>query len=123
MLIQELKTDFEFLDSRGKLVQLTRGGYGQVNYVFSRSGAVRGKHFHKYNDEVFYIIQGQLLLLAEKNGETERRKFFSGEMFLVPAMVKHSFEYEEDTELISLYTGCVELQDGTKDIHTEYEEK
>ena len=40
-------------------------------------------------------------------------------MFRINAGVRHSFEYIEDTYLVVLYTGGVELPDGTKDIYND----
>lgn len=117
-MIRILKVDFEFEDDRGKLIQLVREGFSQFNIIFSKAGVSRGNHYHKENQEAFYVISGQFVLTAEKEGKTERYTFSQGDMFLVPPFVKHSFFYETDTLLASMYSNGVERSDGTKDIFT-----
>ncbi len=119
-LIRILTPDFVFPDDRGLLVQICRGGYGQINAVFTKKGAVRGnRHYHAHTGEAFFILSGKIRLTAEKDGLTEEREFGTGDMFLIPENVRHTFEYMEDTYLVGLYTTGVENPDGTKDIHTD----
>ena len=118
-LIDILRPDFVFDDDRGRITQIVHGGYDQVNAVFTRAGAVRGGfHFHKQNDEVFYIIKGRTRVTAEKDGEREEYVFSAGDMFRINRLVRHSFDYLEDTYLVGMYTGRVELDCGGKDIYT-----
>lgn len=117
-MIQILKPNFEFEDERGTLTQLVREGFSQFNIIFSKAGVSRGNHYHKENQEAFYVILGRLVLTAKKEGKTERYTFSQGDMFLVPPFVKHSFFYETDTLLASMYSNGVERPDGTKDIFT-----
>ena len=42
-----------------------------------------------------------------------------GDMFLVPPYVFHTFEYRENTLLVSMYSDGVELSETEKDIWTE----
>lgn len=117
-LIEKLSPDFTFTDERGTLTQLVGGGYSQINAVFTKKGAVRGRfHYHKQNREAFFIISGKVRVKAEKDGVTEEYVFSDGDMFLVNEYVRHDFLYLEDTYLVGMYSGCVELPDGTKDIY------
>ena len=118
MLVQFIKTDFEFGDERGRLVQLVRGGWKQVNYITSVAGAFRGGHYHSKNREAFYVVSGgfELQLKDSATGEEQTYNIKEGDFFVVPPNVVHSFKYTADTALISLYDNGVELPDGTKDI-------
>ena len=109
------KTDFEFTDARGSIVQLIHGGYQQLNVITSKKGVVRGGHYHKQNEEAFYVISGSLEVAV--NGDSHR--FAAGEFFGIEANDMHSFTFLEDTVLVSMYSNGVELEDGTKDIFTE----
>ena len=125
MLIEKLKPNFEFRDERGELVQLVREGFKQVNVITSHVNMVRGGHYHKQNTEVFYIIFGKCKVVVENSkGECEEQIFSSGDMFKIEAFVMHSFEYMEETLLISMYDNGVELEDRM-DIYTtfDYEEQ
>ena len=116
-LIEILTPDFTFEDARGVITQICSGGYNQVNAVFTKKGAVRGNmHYHRENKEAFFVISGKIELTVKYEGKTEEYIFSAGDMFLVPELVRHTFNYLEDTYLVGLYSGCVEKPDGTKDI-------
>ena len=119
MLIEFIKPDFSFDDERGSLRQLVSKGYTQFNIVTSKSGVIRGNHYHKENRELFYVISGSFALDVSKDGISEHYEMKEGDMFLVPPYVMHSFYYTEDTCLAGLDDLGVEHSDGTKDIYTE----
>lgn len=120
MLINFIKTDFNFSDDRGSLTQLVHDGWKQVNYITSIAGAIRGNHYHKENVEAFYVISGRFKLTAQKinDSQTEEYEMKAGDFFVVQPNINHSFEYLEDTQLISMYDIGVEKADGSKDIYS-----
>ena len=119
-LVEIVKPDFVFEDERGLLAQLTHEPFGQVNAVYTKKGAVRGNwHYHKTTKEAFFIISGKVDVYLRLGSMEEKHTFSSGDMFIIPENVKHTFDYKEDTYLVVMYTSCVELQDGTKDIITD----
>lgn len=118
-MIEILIPNFKFEDERGKLIQLVREGYKQVNVIFSKKGVIRGNHYHKINQEMFYIISGKFCLMVELGNRREEYIFQTGDMFKIKPFVKHSFEFLEDTILVSLYDKGVELSEMEKDIYTE----
>ena len=119
MLIEFVKPDFIFENEAGSLKQLVHEGWKQINVITSVAGAIRGGHYHKYNNEGFYIIQGAFKLVVWKGEEKEEYIINAGDMFLIPSFVFHTFEYIEDTILISMYSEGVELSETEKDIWTE----
>lgn len=119
MLIQWLKPDFSFENEAGCLKQLVHEGYKQVNVITSVAGSVRGGHYHKYNTEAFYVLQGSFTLSLRRDGEREDYEIKAGDMFALPPYVGHTFSYHEQTVLVSLYSRGVELSDTEKDIWTE----
>ena len=118
MLIEFIKTDFDFKDERGSLTQLVHTGWNQVNYITSVAGSFRGDHYHLQNKEAFFVISGgfKLSLRHNKTGETAEYDIKPGDFFIIYPDVTHSFDYTADTTLISMYDNGVELPDGTKDI-------
>ena len=106
------KTDFEFADDRGTLVQLIHEGYRQINVITSKKGVFRGGHYHKENEEAFYIISGSLKVIVEN----QEFIFSAGDFFGIEPNDMHSFYFLEDTVLVSMYSSGVEKADGTKDI-------
>lgn len=113
-MLKILTTDFEFQDERGSLTQLVHSGYKQVNVIFSKKGAFRGGHYHKLNEETFYVVSGLLEITVDGQNYTFRKGGFFG----IEPFDLHSFRFLEDTVLVSMYSQGVELENGTKDIYT-----
>ena len=119
-LIEIVKPDFTFEDERGLICQIAHGDIAQVNCVFSKAGAVRGRfHYHKRAKEQFYVARGKLRLELYGEDKQEEYIFETGQCFLIPAKVRHNFTYLEDTLLVSMYDKRVELDDNTKDIFND----
>lgn len=114
-MLKRILCDFSFEDERGVLIQLVHDGWKQINVITTRKGVVRGNHYHKCNDEAFYIISGACRVTV---GE-ESVIFRSGDFFKIEPFDVHSFDYLEDTVIVSMYSDGVELPNGSKDIYTE----
>ena len=117
-LIKFLNIDFKFENENGLLIQLVHDGWKQINVIFSKGKGVRGGHYHKFNKEAFYVISGSFRLVVMKGEQKEEYQIKSGEMFQINEYVLHTFEYLEDTWLVSMYSDGVEMDFG-KDIWTE----
>ena len=111
-----LKPDFEFSDERGFLCQLVHEGYKQVNVVISEAGEKRGGHYHKFNEEAFYVVEGSFDVSVTDGVTRESFHFQKGDMFVIRKGVAHDFFYREKSILVGLYDVGVVLADGTKDI-------
>ena len=119
-LAEIIEPDFSFADERGLLVQIAHEGVAQVNAVFTKKGAVRGRfHYHKAAKEQFFVISGKLKLEVFRDNTREEYVFGRGEVFLIPPLVRHNFIYLEDTLLVLMYDKCVENDAGTKDIYSD----
>lgn len=114
-MLKKMAIDFHFEDDRGSIVQLIHQGYAQINVITSKKGVFRGGHYHKENEEAFYIVSGKLEVTVNK----ETVVFTNGDFFGIEANDIHSFNFLEDTTLVSMYSHGVEKADGTKDIYTE----
>ena len=119
-LVKIIEPDFVYEDERGLLSQLTHNPYGQINAVFTKKGAVRGNsHYHKFTKEAFFVISGKVDVFVSLDGQNESYTFKTGDMFVIPENVRHTFVYLEDTYLVVMYTIPVEKEDGTKDIFND----
>ncbi len=118
-LIEFIQPDFAFHNAAGSLKQLVHDGWKQVNVISSVRNSVRGGHYHRYNEEAFYIISGSFRLEVWCGEIREEYQIKEGDFFLINKNVFHTFEYYEDTLLVSLYSSGVELSENTKDIWTE----
>ena len=118
-MLHRIEPDFTFENEMGKLTQLVRSGYSQINVITSVKGSKRGGHYHKINREAFYIISGKFVLTLKEDGVVEKYDIVAGDMFVIEPYQKHWFEYTEDTLLVSMYDKGVELPRDLKDIYTE----
>ena len=116
-LIKVIRPDFIHNDDRGSLTQLVREGYSQINVITSKAGCFRGGHYHKINKEAFYIISGMLKLTVRKDEDVEKYTFQNGDMFVIPPLISHDFDFISDTILVSMYDKGVELKNGEMDIY------
>ena len=117
-LIKRGTPDFMFPDDRGLLVQVAHDSFRQVNAVFTKKGAVRGRwHYHKTAEEAFFVLQGRIRITAALGEQKETAEFTAGELFTVLPFVRHNVEFLEDTSMVVLYSVPVERPDGTKDIY------
>ena len=114
-MLKQIPCDFTFKDDRGQIVQLVHAGWRQINVITTRKGVVRGNHYHKQNAEAFYVILGACDVTVGK----ESFSFGPGDFFRIDPFDMHSFDYKEDTVMVSMYNKGVELPDGSKDIFTE----
>ena len=118
-MIQIVEPNFEFEDERGKLIQLVREGFSQVNVIYSNAEVIRGGHYHKINKEAFYVVEGKCKVCARKEGKEKEYMFSKGDMFVIPENVVHDFDYEDYTILVSMYNKGVELENGKMDMYNE----
>lgn len=117
MLVSILQPEFDLANAKGRLTQLVSGGWNQYNVIISPKGCVRGGHYHKLNKEAFYLIKGKLRLILEMDGVKEDYIFQECDMFLISPYQNHTFEYLEETILVSMYDKGVELGGGKMDIY------
>lgn len=120
-LIKTIEPDFKFTDQRGSLTQLVHTGYKQINVLYSKSGVVRGGHFHKMSTEAFYVVSGSVELTAYNTTDKEKYLFSQGAFFKINPYTVHSMYFPMDCILIAMYDQRIELADGTKDIYPEEE--
>lgn len=116
-LIEFIKPDFCFTDERGALTQLCREGWKQINVTSSKAGVFRGGHFHKNNNEAFYIISGEIEIHLSKDEKEETVTVRSGDFFILKPFAVHAFTFKKDTLMVALYDKGVEEANGQKDIY------
>lgn len=62
-----------FVDERGAITDLlVREPVEYVTQITSRSGAVRGNHYHKETTQWIYVVEGRLQVLTQLPGEAVR---------------------------------------------------
>ena len=117
--IKFVEPEFIYHDDRGFLAQLfSKKKWSQVNFIKSNANSIRGNHYHQVNRELFYVIDGSFFLTLEIENQKVVYNMAKGDMFIIEAEVKHSFEYITETLLISMYDNGVELENGKLDLIT-----
>ncbi len=118
-MIRKLNVDFYHVDERGIICQILSIPSLQINYLFTKKGAKRGRHYHKENREIFYVIGGKVKISAwhvNNDQEREERVFETGESFLIEPFAVHDLEFIEDTQMVAIYDKGVQKGEK-KDIY------
>jgi mannose-6-phosphate isomerase-like protein (cupin superfamily) len=112
---------FSHSDGRGSIEGILNVGiWREVNLIKSGAGIVRGGHYHEQSEECFFILKGKIkveLRLPQEGMETltEILNVKSGDVFIVPAMVEHTFNILEDAEWINMMS--VPVDQSSPDFH------
>jgi len=115
--IKFIKPEFVHADDRGSLTQIvSKLKWAQVNYIDSKPSSIRGNHYHKFNRELFFVIEGKFILTLELDGKKLVYEMIKNDIFIIEPLVRHSFEYLDNTKLITMYNKGVELEGNKKDI-------
>ena len=78
---------------QGELAQVhdSEEGIRYLAFIETRSGSVRGNHYHKIKEERIYVLQGELLVLVE-DVETKARasvRLQTGDLLLIETGIAH----------------------------------
>lgn len=106
--MQKLNVEFTRSDERGLLIQINTGEWKQINYLIINKGNEFGGHYHKYKQELFYLLRGKVKV--NENDEVN-----PNECFLISPLEKHTIYAMENSELIELLSEPYD----PKDIWTE----
>jgi mannose-6-phosphate isomerase-like protein (cupin superfamily) len=105
-------------DKRGTFRGIINSGrWEEANFISTRKGEVRGGHYHKVTEELFYIINGKISIVIS-NLDGEKIKSFEvseGDIFMVEPFEVHTFKCEEDSSWINFLS--IKFDSETPDIH------
>lgn len=95
-------------DERGNFVEIIRQDTGgQVSFSTTKSGIIRGNHFHTRKVERFSVIKGKALIRLRKKGETKIFNYFlSGDepaYVDMPIWFIHSIENIGEEDLYTVF--------------------
>lgn len=91
-------------DERGKLVEVFKvHNFGQVFFLVSKVGVVRGNHYHKRKIEKFCVIEGEAKINLRDRQTGELRQYLvSGgrpQVVLIPVNHTHNIENIGNSEV------------------------
>jgi len=94
-----------FIDERGSIWDyLTGKEIHHIGCLKSKKGSVRGKHYHKEQEQYTLVTRGRVRITAknllEKNKKIEVFELNEMEMVMFPPFCYHSLEMLEDSECL-----------------------
>jgi quercetin dioxygenase-like cupin family protein len=94
-------------DRRGTITDILDGTPVEcVTLLTSRTGAVRGNHYHKKTRQYAYVLKGRFQVFAQREGREVRSSVVgTGELVITPPMERHAFVALEDSVLIACAHG------------------
>lgn len=98
-------------DRRGFFTEIARfTGYRQANHSYSRSGVLRGLHYHERQADLWYVVRGiaQVALVDLRGSKPTVETLTAGDdgpcTIYVPPRVAHGFLALTDVDLVYLVT-------------------
>jgi quercetin dioxygenase-like cupin family protein len=94
-----------FLDDRGAIRPLVETVMRSALIIESKTGAVRGNHYHLTDWHYCYVVSGTMEYYHRPAGSEqppERLVVRAGQMVFSPPMVEHAMRFPEDTVFLTL---------------------
>ena len=106
-------------DERGSITDIVeKVDFNGATIILSKSGSVRGNHFHKKTIQHVYVLSGKMKCLAQKpQQKVMRATVEQGDLVSHDLLESHSFEALEDTLFLVLSSGLRTGKDYEKDTY------
>jgi quercetin dioxygenase-like cupin family protein len=121
-MINRIAHYFSHSDDRGSIQGLINiGTWEEVNYITSLAGTVRGNHYHKYAQEAFFILEGEIKVqsknLNNPDAPVDEDIVTQGDFFIVKPFVVHTFFIVKDAKWLNFLSHKVD--ENNKDFFWE----
>lgn len=106
-----------WVDEKGEFVQISyREDIGHLAFFELRKGQMRGNHYHRKKDEVFYVIMGTIEAVFASVPPDRKKTLVleKGMKIHVPAGIAHSFYGIEDTLVVEYSPQHYDKTDSVK---------
>ena len=93
------------VDDRGLLLGISQKSWiREINYFETSANQIRGNHYHTETKEMFFIIEGELKVLAYniQTKEKDEHIFKKGDLFFVYPYEVHTFFTLTDVKWINM---------------------
>jgi quercetin dioxygenase-like cupin family protein len=106
-------------DERGSITDIVEQvDFNGATIILSKSGSVRGNHFHKKTIQHVYVLSGKMKCLAQKpQQKVMMATVEQGDLVSHDLLESHSFEALEDTLFLVLSSGLRTGKDYEKDTY------
>jgi len=103
-MIDKRKIEPSFVDGRGEISNLLEEPIEHVTLITSKSGAIRGNHFHREDSHYSYLLSGEFEYYQLVDGHTEKTVVKQGEMVFSATGIPHAMRFLEDSVFLALTT-------------------
>ena len=78
--------------------------WGEINHITTRAGVVRGNHYHRHTQELFYILSGRVRIEIHHLVTGEKHDFIAepGNAYIVDPYEVHRFTTLEDSAWLNM---------------------
>jgi mannose-6-phosphate isomerase-like protein (cupin superfamily) len=92
------------VDERGGFWGITRRSWQEANYIETKAGQVRGNHYHKFTEELFFIISGEIDIMIDHQHTGAHMEFRAtkGDVFLIEPYELHTFHCRTSCQWINM---------------------
>jgi dTDP-4-dehydrorhamnose 3,5-epimerase-like enzyme len=110
--MQKLSPYFTSRDERGGFVGITQDHWAEVNFIETKAGQVRGKHYHKETRELFFIISGEIdVVIDDLNSANHLEMSVSkDDMFIIEPYELHTFHTRTDAQWINMLSKSIDQE-------------
>jgi mannose-6-phosphate isomerase-like protein (cupin superfamily) len=122
IVIKKIPQYCNYEDERGRITGIINSGsWGEINFISSFAGTIRGGHYHKYTQEVFFILEGEVKVVIEdltlSNPITEEEFVKEGDIFIIEPFIKHTLTIIRDAKWINILSH--KMSEENKDIYIQ----
>ncbi len=121
-MVERIERYFIHNDERGTIEGIiNKGCWKEINIITSSGSILRGGHYHKETQEMFIILDGEVIVKAQKveNGKltSEVMEFHArtGDVFIVNPNVVHTFQVEVYSKWLNALSKIIDPKNP--DIH------
>ncbi len=110
-----------FEDERGKINGIINSGcWREINLIESKKGAVRGGHYHKTTEELFYILGGEIkVVIVDMHGKVICEfTAHQGDIFIIEPYEAHTFTALSDCTWLNALSEAMAPEAKDRDIHS-----
>ena len=113
------KITVNFSDERGSITDIVDSlDFNGATIIKSKTGCIRGNHYHKKTIQYVYILEGKMKSTAKKiNEAVEVAIVGPGDLVSHETYEAHNFEALEDTTFLVLSSGLRSGKDYEKDTY------
>lgn len=109
---------FSFGDDRGSITGIMqKKSFEEVNFITSKSGCMRGSHYHQETEEVIHLISGKVRVTLARIDNTVLKSFVlnKGQTVILLSNIVHTFETLLPSSWINMLSQA--MVGSHKDIH------